>query len=181
MAKKKRRKKRARTMSAPRRTRKRSTGVRRVRRRKKGMLSDFFTPQSGKSMMRTAGGGALAGGIASIIDRATPNQTPLRKAGIMALGAIAAGAAKKPALTAGFAAVATYIAVGQIPTGGTMADGWANQIDRLPQFIPMSDPYQLADPYLLSQNQQAAYMLSQAVQTSSYMPDYGPQYMQLPM
>jgi hypothetical protein len=169
----KRRKKR----SASKRTAIRKTGTRRKRitRRKKGMLSEFFSAATARETAMNTAGAAGGGAIAFLIDRMTPNQTPINKALYIGAAAFATGAVlKRPMLSAGMAGVAAYIALSTTSLLADHGDEWADDIEALPPFISEGGNFELADPYLLSQD---ANDINGILETSS-MPAYAPQFNQ---
>lgn len=155
-------------LSAPKRT---TRTVKRIKRRKRksGMLSEFFGDQSaGKAVLS----GAVGGGASIVVDVVAPAQTPVTRGlvkiglgyvtakflGMKNVGAGMAGAGMAQMLSSSFG----------LSEGGN----WAEPIEALPEF--MSE-----DNAMLSETQANA-MLSQGyMQTqnpNSYMPNYAPSF-----
>jgi hypothetical protein len=152
---------------------------RRIRRKKRGMLSEFFTAGTAREAAMNTANGAAGGAIALMIDRATPEQTPIKKAILLGAAAFVSGAVfKKPLMGAGIAGVAAYIALqnSNLFAPVTMADDWANDIEALPPFISDSS-FDLADQYALAQDGEDI----NDILENSTMPEYAPQYNQTMM
>lgn len=167
--------KRKKTRAIKRATPRKTTARRRVRRKKSGMLSEFFNASTARETAKNTVGAAGGGAIAFLIDRMTPNQTPINKALYIGAAAFATGAVlKRPMLAAGMAGVAAYIALSTTSLLADNGDEWADDIESLPPFISEGDNFQLSDPYLLSQD---ASDINDILEGSA-MPLYAPQFNQ---
>lgn len=113
---------------------------RRVATRKRGMLSEFFSPGAATGGFRTTVSGAVGGSAAMIVEKAMPNQTETNQ-GLAMLGVafLTATVGKMPNVGAGMAGVGAYKIAKQFSTGlsegRTLAAEYANDIERLPMFL----------------------------------------------
>jgi hypothetical protein len=133
--------KRKRKTSAPRKTAisvrsRKKRGVKR-RTKKRGMLSELFTPATAMVAGKQIGGGAIGGLLAHFLNKATPNQTPLQKAMFSFGGAfLLASVLRQPAMGAGMAGAGTYEL---LQSGTLMAENgnanFAEPIEALPMFL----------------------------------------------
>lgn len=122
------------TLSAPRTTRKVKIKRRRTARRK-GMLSEFFTPGTAAAAGKSVLSGALGGASALLIDKALPEQTDQTKALVkIGGGFVMAAIMKMPNVGAGMAGVGVYQLLA--PTFG-LSEGanYAAPIEALPMYL----------------------------------------------
>lgn len=146
------------------------------RRARKGGLSEIFTPQVAAQTAKTVGMGALGGTAGLVIDRLTPNATPMQKAIYMAVAGFVAGSVlRQPSVAAGLGAIAAYK---MLETTSFLADNdaaeWADPIESLPPFI-VDDEEGLSEgnEFALADD---AMNLADAMQGYNYMPEYAPAY-----
>lgn len=108
--------------------------------RKRGMLSEFFSPGAATGGFRTTVSGAVGGSAAIIVEKAMPNQTETNQ-GLAMLGVafLTATVGKMPNVGAGMAGVGAYKIAKQfsqgLSDGATLAADYANDIERLPMFL----------------------------------------------
>lgn len=170
------------------RTTKTVTKRRKYTPRKKGMLSQMFTPAGARGGAMAAASGFGGGTITSIIDKLL-NQLPVevhsgwRIAGYLGGGFVLATLFKAPNMGAGMSAIAAYkmLEVVGLSQKGDNAK-FANDIERMPKMLdkhgqPMAahNNYlqQMDNNYSLQQNDAGtAYLAAQGYQVS-YAPDFG--------
>lgn len=130
--------------------------------RKRGMLSEMFSPGAAQGALRCVASGAVGGALAGIVEKAMPNQSETNQSlAMLGLGFLAAGVAKTPNVAAGLAGVAGYkigkTAYQGLQDGMALAENrpYTDNIERLPMFLNedgtqmnLADAQMLADAAL---------------------------------
>lgn len=169
--------------SAPRK--RRSTGLRttkartrRVTRRSKGMLSEFFDAKSAQQAGMVVAEGALGGVGATLLGKVLPASVSPQYKAVITVGAgfVTASMFKRPILGAGMASVGVVELLKSVNFLAENNGNWASGMDSLPMVLNEGEAMYLSEnPMYLSEN----YYLSEDFESAGsdyevgYYPEFG--------
>jgi hypothetical protein len=168
--------------SAPRR--RRSTGLRttkartrRVTRRSKGMLSEFFDAKSAQQAGMVVAEGALGGVGATLLGKVLPSAISAQQKAIITIGAgfVTASMFKRPIAGAGMASVGVVELLKNVNFLADNSAMWSSGMDSLPMVLNEGEAMYLSENYPLAENMYLSedYDSSGLDYEVGYFPEFG--------